>query len=99
MIVKGIAKFYGTKRNHIVTTQTVSFLSICEICTHAVVQKLNIVAYIIGTQMCTGLLPMAIGARVRSDLLAGIGERARLIGRSPRSPPSRDLPRIRYGRQ
>ncbi len=24
MIIKGIAKFYGSKRNHIITTQTVS---------------------------------------------------------------------------
>jgi cysteine desulfurase len=27
MLIKGIAKFYGAKRNHIITTQTVSFPS------------------------------------------------------------------------
>jgi hypothetical protein len=32
MIVKGIAKFYGSKRNHIITTQTVSLLNRATCC-------------------------------------------------------------------
>jgi cysteine desulfurase len=34
MIVKGIAKFYGSKRNHIVTTQTVSWFAILCLVVH-----------------------------------------------------------------